>query len=55
MAKNVDGIYSADPNLDPTAVKFDELAYDMASGCSMEMGNKLFDLDWDRKYVHGGR
>ncbi len=28
MAKNVDGIYSADPNLDPTAVKFDELTYD---------------------------
>jgi uridylate kinase len=28
MAKNVDGIYSADPVLDPTAVKFDELTYD---------------------------
>ena len=28
MAKNVDGIYSADPNVDPTAVKFDELTYD---------------------------
>ena len=28
MAKNVDGIYSADPNTDPTAVKFDELTYD---------------------------
>ncbi len=28
LAKNVDGIYSADPNLDPTAVKFDELTYD---------------------------
>ena len=28
MAKNVDGIYSADPNIDPTAVKFDELTYD---------------------------
>ncbi len=27
MAKNVDGIYSADPNVDPTAVKFDELTY----------------------------
>ncbi len=32
-----------------------ELAYDLASGCSMEKGNKLFDLDWDRKYVHGGK
>ena len=28
MAKNVDGIYSADPNVDPTAVKFDQLTYD---------------------------
>ena len=28
MAKNVDGMYSADPNLDPTAVKFGELTYD---------------------------
>ena len=28
MAKNVDGIYSADPNKDPSAVKFDDLTYD---------------------------
>lgn len=28
MAKNVDGIYSADPNIEPTAVKFDALTYD---------------------------
>ena len=28
MAKNVDAIYSADPNVDPTAVKFDSLTYD---------------------------
>ncbi len=28
MAKNVDGIYSADPHVDPTAVKYDELTYD---------------------------
>ena len=28
MAKNVDGIYSADPNTDPTAIKFDTLTYD---------------------------
>ena len=32
-----------------------EIAYDMYHGCPMEMGNKLFDLDWDRKYVHGGK
>ncbi|HIT34099.1 MAG TPA: UMP kinase [Candidatus Faecousia intestinigallinarum] len=28
LAKNVDGIYSADPNVDPAAVKFDTLTYD---------------------------
>ena len=28
MAKNVDGIYSADPAKDPAAVKFDTLTYD---------------------------
>ena len=27
MAKNIDGIYSADPKVDPTAVRFDELTY----------------------------
>ena len=27
MAKNIDGIYSADPKKDPTAVKFDKLTY----------------------------
>ena len=32
-----------------------EIAYDLYHGCPMEMGNKLFDLDWDRKYVHGGK
>ncbi len=28
LAKNVDGIYSADPNVDPAAVKYDTLTYD---------------------------
>ena len=28
LAKNVDGIYSADPNVDPTAVKYDTFTYD---------------------------
>lgn len=32
-----------------------ELADDLYHGCPMEQGNKLFDLDWDRKYLHGGR
>lgn len=27
LAKNVDGIYSADPKIDPNAVKFDEITY----------------------------
>lgn len=27
LAKNVDGVYSADPNVDPKAVKYDELDY----------------------------
>lgn len=27
LAKNVDGIYSADPKVDPNAVKFDEITY----------------------------
>ena len=32
-----------------------ELADDLYHGCPMEQGNRLFDLDWDRKYLHGGR
>ena len=28
LAKNIDGVYSADPKLDPTAVKFDRISYD---------------------------
>ena len=27
LAKNVDGVYSADPDKDPTAVRFDEISY----------------------------
>ena len=27
LAKNIDGVYSADPRKEPTAVKFDEIAY----------------------------
>ncbi len=32
-----------------------ELADDLWCGCPMERGNRLFDADWDRKYVHGGK
>jgi len=28
LAKNIDGVYSADPNIDPTAVKYDTITYD---------------------------
>ena len=28
LAKNIDGVYSADPRKDPTAVKFDRITYD---------------------------
>jgi len=28
LAKNVDGVYSADPRKDPNAVRFDHLTYD---------------------------
>ena len=28
LAKNIDGVYSADPHLDPTAVKYDTISYD---------------------------
>ena len=27
MAKNIDGVYSADPKLDPNAVRYDEITY----------------------------
>ena len=30
-----------------------ELAGDLYSGCPMTRGNKLYDADWDRKYLHG--
>ncbi len=32
-----------------------ELADDLYTGCPMEQGSKLFDLDWDYKYLHGGQ
>ena len=28
LAKNIDGVYSADPAKDPTAVRYDEITYD---------------------------
>ena len=40
MAKNIDGIYSADPHKDPTAVKFDSLTYNEV----LERGLKATDI-----------
>ena len=31
-----------------------ELAKDMYTGCPMELGSRMFDDEWDRKYIHGG-
>ena len=40
MAKNIDGIYSADPKKDPTAVKYDQLTYNEV----LEKGLKATDV-----------
>ena len=40
MAKNIDGIYSADPKKDPTAVKYDTLTYNEV----LEKGLKATDV-----------
>jgi len=40
MAKNIDGIYSADPKKDPTAEKYDELTYSQV----LEKGLKATDV-----------
>ena len=51
LAKNVDGVYSADPRLDPSAVKYDSISYDDvlaqhlqvmdATATSLSMDNKI--------------
>ncbi len=40
LAKNIDGVYSADPKKDPTAVKYDELTYNEV----LEKGLKATDV-----------
>ena len=40
--------------LEPAEV-LQELADDLYTGCPMEQGSRLFDLDWDYKYLHGGQ
>ena len=65
MAKNIDGIYSADPKKDPTAVKFDKLTYNevldkglratdvtaMALAMDNNMPMVCFGLDEDNSIV----
>jgi len=51
LAKNIDGVYSADPNQDPTAVKYETITYDEVlaqhlavmdtAATSMAMENRL--------------
>ncbi len=51
LAKNVDGVYSADPHIDPTAVKYDSISYDDvlaqhlqvmdSTATSLSMDNKI--------------
>jgi len=51
LAKNIDGVYSADPKKDPSAVKFDKITYDEvlsahlavmdSTATSMSMDNKI--------------
>ena len=51
LAKNIDGVYSADPKLDPTAVKYDAISYDEvlaqhlkvmdSTATSLSMDNKI--------------
>jgi uridylate kinase len=40
MAKNIDGVYSADPKKDPTAKRYDEITYAEV----LEKGLKALDL-----------
>lgn len=46
----VDGVYSADPNIDPTATKYDELTYDEAIGKGLRiMDQTAFALCGENK------
>ena len=40
MAKNIDGVYTADPNVDPTAVKLDRITYSEL----LDRGLRVVDL-----------
>lgn len=41
-------------SLEPVEI-LQELADDLYTGCPMEQGKKMFDLDWEYKYLSGGQ
>ena len=50
LAKNVDGVYSADPNKDPNAVKYDRISYDDVLAQHLEvMDSTATSLSMDNK------
>ena len=50
LAKNIDGVYSADPNKDPTAVKYDSISYDDILAQHLEvMDSTATSLSMDNK------
>ena len=50
LAKNVDGVYSADPKKDPTAVKYDAISYDEILAQHLEvMDSTATSLSMDNK------
>ena len=50
LAKNIDGVYSADPRKDPTAVKYDSISYDDVLAQHLEvMDSTATSLSMDNK------
>lgn len=50
LAKNIDGVYSADPKKDPTAVKYDSITYDDVLAQHLEvMDTTATSLSMDNK------
>ena len=50
LAKNIDGVYSADPNKDPSAVKYDTITYDEILAQHLEvMDSTATSLSMDNK------
>ncbi len=50
LAKNIDGVYSADPRKDPTAVKYDTITYDDVLAQHLEvMDSTATSLSMDNK------